>query len=101
MSTRGFLGMFSKAAPAADVTKLKPGIALPHVTLPTTEVRTGALAEPGAEDNRKCMRDRKGCESPTCAWGGSKGSVETAAPPTRLGRLQHQHLPASRLLSIK
>lgn len=32
-------GMFSKAAPAADVTKLKPGIALPHVTLPTTEAR--------------------------------------------------------------
>lgn len=33
--------MFSKAAPAADATKLKPGIALPHVTLPTTEVRCG------------------------------------------------------------
>lgn len=42
MSTRGFLGMFSKAAPAADVTKLKPGIALPHVTLPTTEVVAGS-----------------------------------------------------------
>jgi hypothetical protein len=36
---QGCAGMFSKAAPAADVTKLKPGIALPHVTLPTTEVR--------------------------------------------------------------
>lgn len=37
----GFMGLFSKAAPAADVTKLKPGAALPHVTLPTTEVRLG------------------------------------------------------------
>jgi len=35
--SQGCMGMFSKARPAADVTKLKPGIALPHVTLPTTE----------------------------------------------------------------
>ncbi|KAL4437183.1 hypothetical protein ABPG75_004322 [Micractinium tetrahymenae] len=49
MSTRGFLGMFSKAAPAADVTKLKPGIALPHVTLPTTE---GGRVEVGAPTGR-------------------------------------------------
>lgn len=34
--------MFSKATPAADASKLKPGVALPHVTLPTTEVSTGA-----------------------------------------------------------
>ena len=39
--TQGCMGMFSKAAPAADATKLKPGIALPHVTLPTTEVGRG------------------------------------------------------------
>lgn len=38
------MGMFSKAAPSADVTKLKPGIALPHVTLPTTEVRRASIA---------------------------------------------------------
>ena len=36
--TQSCAGLFSKATPAQDVTKLKPGIALPHVTLPTTEV---------------------------------------------------------------
>lgn len=34
--------MFSKATPAADASKLKPGVALPHVTLPTTEASGGA-----------------------------------------------------------
>lgn len=33
--------MFSKATPAADASKFKPGVALPHVTLPTTEASTG------------------------------------------------------------
>ncbi|PRW58213.1 thioredoxin peroxidase [Chlorella sorokiniana] len=28
--SRGFMGMFSKATPAADASKLKPGVALPH-----------------------------------------------------------------------
>lgn len=34
--------MFSKATPASDASKLKPGVALPHVTLPTTEASVGA-----------------------------------------------------------
>ena len=40
--SRGFMGMFSKATPAADASKLKPGVALPHVTLPTTEASARA-----------------------------------------------------------
>ena len=40
--SRGFMGMFSKVTPAADASKLKPGVALPHVTLPTTEASGGA-----------------------------------------------------------
>ena len=39
------MGMFSRianrATPAKELGKLKPGIALPHITLPTTEVRLG------------------------------------------------------------
>ena len=39
------MGMFSRianrATPAKELGKLKPGIALPHITLPTTEVRRG------------------------------------------------------------
>jgi hypothetical protein len=42
------MGLFSKAAstasPAKEFTKLKPGIALPHITLPTTEVRSLELS---------------------------------------------------------
>lgn len=49
---QGCMGMFSKAAPTADVSKLKPGIALPHVTLPTTEA--------SREGPRGCRR-RDGC----------------------------------------
>lgn len=41
--------MFSKATPAADASKLKPGVALPHVTLPTTEASAGRA---GAEGSR-------------------------------------------------
>lgn len=42
-------GIFSKATPSADITKLKPGIALPHITLPTTE---GGRVELGAPTGR-------------------------------------------------
>ncbi|EFN59279.1 hypothetical protein CHLNCDRAFT_137609 [Chlorella variabilis] len=58
------LGMFSKAAPAADVTKLKPGIALPHVTLPTTE---GGRVEIGAPTGRwQLVVVYRGKHDPVC-----------------------------------
>ena len=43
---QGFRGMFSRVTPGEpDLgVKLRPGIALPHVTLPTTEVRFLASA---------------------------------------------------------
>ena len=40
----GCSGFFSKVSPKSESemsTKLRPGVALPHVTLPTTEVRAG------------------------------------------------------------
>lgn len=96
MSTRGFLGMFSKAAPAADVTKLKPGIALPHVTLPTTEVRNACRpdcrtwGQPGMHESRPRLK----AQTTGLGVGATTASQQTGR--CRIKRLQAAaRLPAS------
>jgi hypothetical protein len=89
--SQGCMGMFSKAAPSADVTKLKPGIALPHVTLPTTEVRLqrasiarspgrGARAQAAAGVGGNCRRPLDSTFRTLRLQG---GRVEVGAPTGR------------------
>ena len=57
--TSAITRMFSKATPSADVSKLKPGAALPHVTLPTTEARLGCGRRRGRRAEAADARRRR------------------------------------------
>eukprot|EP00887_Chlorella_sp_A99_P005179 scaffold1.g5179.t1 len=84
--------LFSRATPAVDVTKLKPGIALPHVTLPTTE---GGRVELGAPTGRwQMIVVYRGKHDPLCVTylaalqvDDLRGAVLAVSPDTRAGRI--------------
>lgn len=65
---QGCSNLFSKATGGEPPsTKLRPGMALPHITLPTTEVRTGCVSRRADPSERRARgaskRERHACDA--------------------------------------